>query len=119
MVAIKKRNNVIPVDFGEFVIEFRANDTNIKKMETVGKTLEKEGKKLSEATDDKAFEVLQDLVKDSWTELFGEDAYTKVYAFSDETTVDAMAYLLESIHLIIKEWEKRNNGDALKKYLGD
>lgn len=69
--------------------------------------------------DEQAFEVLRDLVKDSWTELFDEEAYNKVYAFSDETTIDTMSYLLESINLVVSEFEKRNNGEALKKYLGD
>lgn len=119
MVVIKKRSNVIPVDFGEFVIEFNANDANIRNMQAVGKKMEVEGAKLAETEDGNAFEVLHDMVKGSWVELFGEEAFRKVYAFSDETTVDAMAYLLEAISGVIKEWEQSNNGDALKKYLGD
>lgn len=119
MVVIKKRDNVIPVDFGEFKLEFVANDQNIHKMESVGKMLKKEGEKLAKTEDSKAFETLQDLVKGSWTELFDQDAYNKVYDFSNGSTVDTMAYLLEAITGVIAEWEKRNNTDALKKYLGD
>ena len=119
MVVIKKRDNVIPVDFGEFKLEFVANDKNIHKMESVGKKLKKDGEKLANTEDSKAFEMLQDLVKGSWTELFDQDAYNKVYDFSNGSTVDTMAYLLEAITGVIEEWEKRNNTDALKKYLGD
>ena len=119
MVVIKKRDNVIPVDFGEFKLEFVANDQNIHKMESVGKKLKKDGEKLADTEDSKAFETLQDLVKGSWTELFDQDAYNKVYDFSNGSTVDTMAYLLEAITGVIAEWEKRNNTDALKKYLGD
>jgi hypothetical protein len=119
MVVIKKRDNVIPVDFGEFKLEFVANDKNIHKMESVGKMLKKEGEKLANTEDSKAFETLQDLVKGSWTELFDQDAFNKVYDFSNGSTVDTMAYLLEAITGVIAEWEKRNNTDALKKYLGD
>ncbi|WP_049488137.1 MULTISPECIES: hypothetical protein [Streptococcus] len=119
MVVIKKRDNVIPVDFGEFKLEFVANDKNIHKMESVGKKLKKDGEKLANTEDSKAFETLQDLVKGSWTELFDQDAYNKVYDFSNGSTVDTMAYLLEAITGVIEEWEKRNNTDALKKYLGD
>lgn len=119
MVVIKKRDNVIPVDFGEFKLEFVANDKNIHKMESVGKKLKKDGEKLANTEDSKAFETLQDLVKGSWTELFDQDAYNKVYDFSNGSTVDTMAYLLETITGVIEEWEKRNNADALKKYLGD
>ena len=119
MVVIKKRDNVIPVDFGEFKLEFVANDQNIHKMESVGKRLKKDGEKLANTEDSEAFEMLQDLVKGSWTELFDQDAYNKVYDFSNGSTVDTMAYLLEVITGVIAEWEKRNNTDALKKYLGD
>lgn len=119
MVVIKKRDNVIPVDFGEFKLEFVANDQNIHKMESVGKKLKKDGEKLANTEDSEAFETLQDLVKGSWTELFDQDAYSKVYDFSNGSTVDTMAYLLEAITGVIAEWEKRNNTDALKKYLGD
>ena len=119
MVVIKKRDNVIPVDFGEFKLEFVANDKNIHKMESVGKKLKKDGEKLANTEDSKAFETLQDLVKGSWTELFDQDAYNKVYDFSNGSTVDTRAYLLEAITGVIEEWEKRNNTDALKKYLGD
>lgn len=115
MVVIKKRDNVIPVDFGEFRLEFVANDKNIHKMESVGKKLKKDGEKLANTEDSKAFETLQDLVKGSWTELFDQDAYNKVYDFSNGSTVDTMAYLLEAITGVISEWEKRNNTDALKK----
>ena len=119
MVVIKKRDNVIPVDFGEFKLEFVANDKNIHKMESVGKKLKKDGEKLANTEDSKAFETLQDLVKGSWTELFDQHAYNKVYDFSNGSTVDTMAYLLEAITGVIAEWEKRNNTDALKKYLGN
>lgn len=119
MVVIKKRDNVIPVDFGEFKLEFVANDKNIHKMESVGKKLKKDGEKLANTEDSEAFETLQDLVKGSWTELFDQDAYNKVYDFSNGSTVDTMAYLLEAITGVIAEWEKRNNTDVLKKYLGD
>lgn len=119
MVVIKKRDNVIPVDFGEFKLEFVANDQNIHKMESVGKKLKKDGEKLANTEDSEAFETLQDLVKGSWTELFDQDAYNKVYDFSNGSTVDTMAYLLEAITGVIAEWEKRNNTDTLKKYLGD
>ena len=40
MVVIKKRSNVIPVDFGEFQLNFPMSDSNIKRMEEVGKELE-------------------------------------------------------------------------------
>ena len=52
MVVIKKRNNIIPVEFGEFTLEFLSNDASIRKMEEVGKKLQKEGGELAEKADD-------------------------------------------------------------------
>lgn len=65
MVVIKKRSNVIPVDFGEFQLEFAANDKNILNMEAVGKKLQEEGQRVSEIGDEKAFEALHDMVSKS------------------------------------------------------
>ena len=39
MVVIKKRDNVIPVEFGEFTLEFIGNDQNNQTMEKLGKIL--------------------------------------------------------------------------------
>lgn len=119
MVVIKKRSNVIPVEFEDFTLEFIANDKKIRDMVEIGKKLEKEGEKVAETEDEKALDVLQDMVKESWSELFDEVAYNKVYSFSGESTIDSMLYLLEAISGIVDEWAQRNNGDALKKYLGD
>ena len=119
MVVIKKRSNVIPVEFDGFTLEFVANDKNILNMQEVGKKLQKEGQKVADTEDEKAFDALQGMVKESWVGLFDEEAYNKVYAYSDESTVDTMVYLLETISGVVDEWEKRNNGDVLKKYLGD
>lgn len=46
MVVIKKLSNIIPVDFGEFQLEYVANDENIKRMKTIGQNLEKRAEKL-------------------------------------------------------------------------
>ena len=47
MVVIKKRSNVIPVEFDGFTLEFLANDKNIRNMEAVGKKLKNEGQIVS------------------------------------------------------------------------
>ncbi|SQB31181.1 Uncharacterised protein [Streptococcus dysgalactiae] len=53
MVVIKKRSNVIPVDFGEFQLNFPMSDSNIKRMEEVGKELEARSLAI-QGTDNKA-----------------------------------------------------------------
>lgn len=119
MVVIAKRSNVIPVDFGEFQLEYRANDENIKRMEEIGQHLQAKGEALKETGGEEAFDKLYKTVKDSWVELFDEEAFEKVYAFSDNTTTDAMLYLIDTIKGIVAEFENRHSQEALKKYLSD
>lgn len=117
MVVIKKRSNIIPVDFGEFQLEFRANDDNIKRMHEVGDFLMEKGEKLKETDGDQALEALRDTVKEAWVEFFDEEAYQKVYEFSDHTTTDTLFYLIETIKGVVGEWESRHAQDKLAKYL--
>ena len=74
MVVIKKLSNIIPVDFGEFQLEYVANDENIKRIKTIGQNMEKRAKKLEKADDESAFKEAYKASKDSWTELFDEEA---------------------------------------------
>ena len=117
MVVISKRSNVIPVDFGEFTLEYRANDENIKQLKDLAQKLQERGQQLGEVDDDKAIDELHDVVKTAWTDLFDEAAFEKVYAFSDNTTTDVLYYLIETIKGIVTEFETRNSKDVLQKYL--
>lgn len=119
MVVIAKRSNIIPVDFGEFQLEYRANDENIKRMKSIGDNLQERGNKLKESDEEKALNGLHEIVKEAWVELFDEAAFDKVYAFADNTTTIAMLYLIEAIKGIVTEFESRHSQDALKKYLAD
>ena len=114
MVVIKKISNIIPVDFGEFQLEYVANDENIKRMKTIGQNLEKRAKRLEEADDESAFKEAYKASKDSWTELFDEEAFEKVYKFSGETTTDTIYYLIQAIRGIVSEFENRNSEQAIK-----
>lgn len=119
MVVIAKRSNVIPVDFGEFKLEYHANDDNIKRMKEIGKNLEQRGENLKGVNDENALQELYEAVKASWIELFDEDAFDKVYAFSDNTTTTVTLYLFETIEGIINEFKSLNDSssNSLKKYL--
>lgn len=117
MVVIKKRSNIIPVDFGEFQLEYVANDENIKRMKTIGQNLEKRAEKLKKTDDESAFKEAYKASKDSWTELFDEEAFDKVYKFSGETTTDTIYYLIQTIRGIVTEFENRHSEKAIKKYL--
>lgn len=119
MVVIAKRSTVIPVDFGEFQLEFRANDASIKRLKEVGQEMEKRGQAIQETDTDAVFEELHDAVKSAWTELFDEAGFGRVYAFADQSTVDAMLYLIEAIAGIVAEFENRFSVETLNKYLAD
>lgn len=118
MVVIKKRNNVIPVDFEDFKLEFKANDASIKNLTKIEKQLEKLEKQLNEQGYTESFlDNLKDTVKGYWVDLFDEEAFEKVYEYSDKWVLDTFVYLLATIRGILEEFEGLNNQDALSKYL--
>ena len=51
MVVIKKRSNVIPVDFGEFQLNFPVSDSNIQRMKAVGEDLQAKGQAFQDTSD--------------------------------------------------------------------
>ena len=42
VIKFEKRNNVIPIDFGEFKLEFVANEVNLLKLDKMNKELFRE-----------------------------------------------------------------------------
>lgn len=118
MVVIKKRNNVIPVDFEDFKLEFKANDASIKNLTKIEKQLKEHEERLNEQEYSESFlDDLKDTVKSYWVSLFDEAAFEKVYDYSDGTTLDAFLYLIAAIRGILEEYEGLNNQNALSKYL--
>lgn len=117
MVVIKKLSNIIPVDFGEFKLEYIANDKGVKELDKFHKDLTKNWKKIEKLSDEKIAEKAKELVGEGWTQLFGDDAFEKVYKFTDEDTTIAFYYLMQTILGIQKEYKERNSEDVLKKYL--
>lgn len=118
MVVIKKRNNIIPVDFEDFKLEFKANDASIKNLTKIEKQLEEHEKQLNEQEYSESFlDDLKDTVKGYWIDLFDEAAFEKVYDYSDGATLDTFLYLIATIRGILEEFEGLNNQDALSKYL--
>ena len=113
MVVIKKRSNVIPVDFGEFQLNFPVSDGNIQRMKAVGEDLQAKGQAFQETSDEEALGALKALV-----EVFDDkEAFNQVYAFAGQSTINAMFYLIEAIKGISEEFESQNSKAALDKYL--
>ena len=107
MVVIKKRSNVIPVDFGEFKLEFPVSDSNIQRMKAVGEDLEAKAQQFKDSDDDKALETLKGLVEDGFNKTFNDkEAFDKVY-------------LIEAIKGITEEFENQSSKEALEKYLAE
>ena len=79
--------------------------------------LAKNWKKIENFSDEKIAEKAKELIEDGWTQLFGADAFEKVYKFADEDTTIAFNYLMQTILGIQKEYRERNSEDAFKKYL--
>ena len=116
MVVIKKRSNVIPVDFGEFQLNFPVSDGNIQRMKAVGEDLQAKGQAFQETSDEEALGALKVLVEDGFNQVFDdEEAFKQVYAFAGQSTINAMFYL--AIKGISEEFENQNSKAALDKYL--
>lgn len=117
MVIIKKYANIIPIDFGEFTLEYNANDDSIKKLQQIQKTFETEVSKIQDSDDESALTSLNEFSKKYWTELFDLDTFDKVYEFSGQSTLATANYLLQTILGIINEFAERNSEDKFLKYL--
>lgn len=117
MVVIKKYSNIIPIDFGEFQLEYTANDKGVKELDKFREGLSKSWKKIEKLSDEKIAEKAKEVVEDGWIRLFGSEAFEKVYKFADEDTAIAFNYLMQTVLGIQKEYKERNSEDALKKYL--
>ena len=117
MVVIKKASNIIPIDFEEFQLEYIANDKGIKELDKFREGLTKSWKKIEKLSDEKIAEKAKELVEEGWAQLFGTDAFEKVYKFADEDTTIAFNYLMQAVLGIQKEYQERNSEDAFKKYL--
>lgn len=117
MVVIKKRSNFIPVDFGEFQLNFPVSDSNIQLMKAVGEDLQVKGQAFQETTDEEALGALKTLVEDGFKVFDDKEAFNQVYAFAGQSTINAMFYLIEAIKGISEEFESQNSKAALDKYL--
>lgn len=123
IVEFKKRNNVIPIDFGDFKLEFVANDENIKTLTSTGDSLRKNASALqSEIAEDdvsKMIEGLKDLSTEAWDSLFGEGTFKKVYEFAGESVLPTVGYFSQVVEGVNEEYGEQLDTGSLKKYLED
>ena len=118
MVVIKKFENVIPVDFGEFELKFVTSDENILKLanveEKAGKVKDKIGE-LKGTTED--IKLIYDLAKELWIELFDEETFEKVYNLYNKSCMPTLLAVFQTLFGITQELGSSYSPDKLIKYL--
>ena len=118
MVVIKKFENVIPVDFGEFELKFVTSDENILKLanveEKAGKVKDKLGE-LKGTTED--IKLIYDLAKELWVELFDEETFEKVYNLYNKSCMPTLLAVFQTLFGITQELGNSYSQDKLIKYL--
>ena len=120
MVIIKRYENTIPVDFGEFTLSFVVNDKNLKELDRVGKELGELEEKANNMTGTtKDIDTIYNIGKDIWTSLFDEDVFTRVYSLADESSISCLLFAIQMIKGLLEEVGNTYKEDKLLKYLED
>lgn len=118
MVVIKKFENVIPVDFGEFELKFVTSDENVIKLanveEKAGVVKDKIGE-LKGTTED--IKLIYDLAKELWVELFDEETFEKVYNLYNKSCMPTLLAVFQTLFGITQELGSSYSPDKLIKYL--
>ena len=118
MVVIKKFENTIPVDFGEFELKFVTSDENILKLanveEKAGVVKDKLGE-LKGTTED--IKLIYDLAKELWVELFDEETFEKVYNLYNKSCMPTLLAVFQTLFGITQELGSSYSPDKLIKYL--
>lgn len=118
MVVIKKFENTIPVDFGEFELRFVVSDENILKLAELkdyAKEIQEKISKLSGTTSD--LKIVKDLAKDLWVKLFDEDTFNRVYEVCGRSCIPTFLSAVQTIKGIADEMENSMTVDKYIKYL--
>lgn len=118
MVVIKKFENVIPVDFGEFELKFVTSDENVIKLanleEKAGVVKEKIGE-LKGTTED--IKLIYDLAKELWIELFDEETFEKIYNLYNKSCMPTLLAVFQTLFGLTQELGSSYSPDKLIKYL--
>ncbi len=118
MVVIKKFENTIPVDFGEFELRFVVSDENILKLAELkdyAKELQEKISKLSGTISD--LKTVKELAKDLWVKLFDEDTFNRVYEVCGRSCIPTFLSAVQTIKGIADEMENSMTVDKYIKYL--
>lgn len=123
VIKFEKRNNVIPIDFGEFKLEFVANDVNLLKLDKMHKELVRESNESEERINDdnvhEMLEALRQLVSKAWDETFSEGTFNRVYEFAGQSVTVTVNYFVQMFEGIAEEYQDQMDTEKLKKYIED
>jgi hypothetical protein len=120
MVVIKRYENTIPVDFGEFTLNFAVNDKNLKELDRLGKELgklEEQATNMKGTTED--LDTIFNMSKDIWTSLFDEDVFTRVYSLANESSISCLLFAIQMIKGLLEEIGNTYKKEKLLRYLED
>lgn len=118
MVVIKKFENVIPVDFGEFELRFVTSDENVIKLANLEEKASKVKEKIGElkgTTED--IKLIYDLAKELWVELFDEETFEKVYNLYNKSCMPTLLAVFQTLFGLTQELGSSYSPDKLIKYL--
>lgn len=118
MVVIKKFENTIPIDFGEFELRFVVSDDNVLKLAELkdyAKELQEKLSKLSGTTED--LKTVKGLAKELWVRLFDEDTFNRVYDACGRSCIPTFLSAVQTIKGIADEMENSMTVDKYIKYL--
>lgn len=118
MVVIKKFENTIPIDFGEFELRFVVSDDNVLKLAELkdyAKELQEKLSRLSGTTED--LKTVKDLAKELWVRLFDEDTFNRVYDACGRSCIPTFLSAVQTIKGIADEMENSMTVDKYIKYL--
>ena len=120
MVVIKRYENTIPVDFGEFTLNFAVNDKNLKELDRLGKELgklEEQATNMKGTTED--LDTIFNMSKDIWTSLFDEDVFSRVYKLANESSISCLLFAIQMIKGLLEEVGNTYKEEKLLRYLED
>ena len=120
-IRIQIHDTKIPIEFGDLTFEFDMGDTSMKEVRKKCLEMQERATKLGdlidESDDEKAEEIAEKYVKDSFEYLLGEGAYEKIYKLTP--SIDILTdYFFQLVDGLQREMNIRSGHEKYGKYLG-
>ncbi|HEM3695563.1 TPA: hypothetical protein U1D18_000691 [Streptococcus suis] len=118
MVKINLKNKVIPVDFGEFQLEFSKSDENLRRLKEFGDELKQKGELIAQNQSKDETEQVKEILSVAFDGVFGAGSFDKVYDLSGQSTIDTLNYFFEVMVGIEEESVTEKDKERMKRYIG-